>query len=575
MHKILSIPIQKLFVVALILKVVSSGIGWYIRDPRVFGAGIPLLVMVSYIIIGVKRDDNTVSDEKFADSCYYLGFIFTITSIIFSLFDLPNIGTQMSLIATRFGTAMASTVLGLAVRVYLVTFREDVEDAVQAAEEGVIDASHRLREQLTIILEKFRDFEAQVHDATSLSIAKVNVGVEELTRSYGQKLAQFFEQLSAENTKAFKASQTDVHEASLRLSRSVDGYANEMKKNLQSIEGRVVHFAEVVTRRLEKTTFPDDYFAQRLAEPLSQLGQSTTGIAETVTGAARDINQALETVRVTFAAMRAHAGDVESMFERVAQLTTTQETLLAGSQAQVDTLSTLNSTLHATQEGLGTMSRDVVSQKDVLASCARALTEQTSCMEGIVATLCSLDTSLSTATKDMHLQQAALATASKGAAEQTAAFGEVNHRITGLTDALGQVAVSIGQNSKDMLDLAQHVTDDSAKAQLTRTTTLDAAERIETATHELPLVKEAVQAMSEKLGGLLLEMRGFAAEVTALVTIVTTRETPEPDLPAGRFGGANGHANGHPNGSAIEAPVRRLEGGSPAVHQPVGDASRT
>lgn len=569
MRKIFSIPIQKLFLVTLVLKVTSSGIGWYIHDPWVFGLAIPLTIMLSYIIVGWKRVDSTVSDEKFADSCYYIGFIFTITSIIFCLLDLPNIGTRMSLIAVRFGAAMVSTVFGLVVRVYWVSFRENLDDAAQAAEEGVIDASHRLREQLTIVLEKFRDFESQVDDATSLSIAKVSVGVEELTKSYGLKLAQFFEQLSAENTKAFKASQHDVNAASRRLSNSVDGYSNEMKANIQSIESKVVHFAEVVTRRLETTTFPDDYFVQRLAEPLSKLGQSATGIAEQVNGAARDINQALETVRSTFSAMRARAGDVESVFERVEQLATTQEALLTGSQAQVNTLSTLNSTLRATQEGFGTVSRDVVSQKDVLASCARALTEQTEGMERMVATLHSLDTALTTASNDMRLQQKTLATAPDGVAEQSAALAQVNHNMTGMTDALGQVASAIGHNSKGLVDLAQHVATDSAKAQLTGTTTLDAAQRIETATHELPLVREAVHAMSEHLGGLVLEMRGFAAEVTALVTKVTARETRESDLSAGQLAGG---ANGHANGSAVDTPAWRVDR-SPAAHLLVIDAS--
>src|SRR5205085_699535 len=114
------IPVQKLFIATILLKITSSGIGWYL-DPQwakwSFGLAFPLLIMAAYVWLGLNRRDGDVPDEKFADSCYYLGFIFTITSIIFSLFDLPNIGTKMQDIAVRFGAAMVSTVAGLVVRV--------------------------------------------------------------------------------------------------------------------------------------------------------------------------------------------------------------------------------------------------------------------------------------------------------------------------------------------------------------------------------------------------------------------------------------------------------------------------
>ena len=68
----------------------------------------------------------------------------------------------MSEIAVRFGVAMVGTVIGLAVRVYLVSFKQDLNDAVEAAENRVIDATYRLREQLTIALEKMREFDSRV-----------------------------------------------------------------------------------------------------------------------------------------------------------------------------------------------------------------------------------------------------------------------------------------------------------------------------------------------------------------------------------------------------------------------------
>jgi len=94
MQSLLAIRVQKLFLVTIILKVLSSLVGWLFQLQWTFGFIIPLAFMAAYVVLGLKRQDQEVSDEKFADSCYYLGFIFTISSIILSLFDLPNIGTS-------------------------------------------------------------------------------------------------------------------------------------------------------------------------------------------------------------------------------------------------------------------------------------------------------------------------------------------------------------------------------------------------------------------------------------------------------------------------------------------------
>ena len=183
MASILDIRVQKLFLIVLILKVGSSALGWYLQRPWSLGLVVPLALMGAYIFLGYFRRDTDVTDEKFADTCYYLGFIFTITSIIFCLLDLPSIGTRIQDIAVRFGAAMVSTVLGLAVRVYLVSFKKDVGDAIKDAEDAVLDATAKFTEQLKVALERLRDFESQVDIGARSTVERVNLQVESLAKT--------------------------------------------------------------------------------------------------------------------------------------------------------------------------------------------------------------------------------------------------------------------------------------------------------------------------------------------------------------------------------------------------------
>lgn len=345
MRSVLDIPVQKLFVVTIVLKVLSSGIGWRIGDPWGFGLAIPLAIMAGYILLGLKRRNSDVSDEKFADTCYYLGFIFTITSIIFSLFDLPSIGTKMSDIAVRFGAAMVSTVFGLVVRVYLVSFKQDTADAMAAVEDSVIEASNRFREHLTMAAEKLHEFEMQVDVATRGAVERVNLQMEALSKSYGEKLTEFFKELAAENKETSNKALDEVKAASQRLSQSVDGYSEALRTNLKSIEDKVTMFATAVTDRLKTTTFPDDYFARNLAQPVAHLREAAGAISVGVAAAADEVKQSAVVLSAALKSLRTKATNVENALDRVTQLAETQGHILAEADSQLNTLSELARTM--------------------------------------------------------------------------------------------------------------------------------------------------------------------------------------------------------------------------------------
>jgi hypothetical protein len=262
--------VQKLFVVALCLKIASSGFGWWLNDPWILGFAIPLLVMAAYVAFGLRRHESDVSDEKFADSCYYLGFIFTITSIVFSLFDLPQIGEKISLIAVRFGAAMLSTVAGLIVRVYLVNFREDPVEALRTAEESVLDAHGKLREQLVMALEKMQEFQSEVDVAAKGTVERVNIQLEGLSHAHGRKLQEFFEALAIQNQESNGSAYEAIRAASVRLSALINSYAESLENTLAKIDERIHSYSLAVTDRLRHPRMAEEIAPRRLGAKLSR-----------------------------------------------------------------------------------------------------------------------------------------------------------------------------------------------------------------------------------------------------------------------------------------------------------------
>ena len=92
----------------------------------IFGFWLPISAMFIYITFGHFKTKKSSLDERlnYGDSCYYLGFLFTIASIILSLYiiGVSNEEFNAADLAIRFAAAMVTTLLGMAIRVYLVTF---------------------------------------------------------------------------------------------------------------------------------------------------------------------------------------------------------------------------------------------------------------------------------------------------------------------------------------------------------------------------------------------------------------------------------------------------------------------
>ena len=120
----MKLQLKDAFIITLTLKIASAVAAWLFNAPWSLGFTVPLAFMIAYMVYGYRVTRKLARSDRlnYGDSCYYLGFLFTIASIILALFDIRSDGFDVGAIAVRFGAAMITTLLGMAMRVYLVTF---------------------------------------------------------------------------------------------------------------------------------------------------------------------------------------------------------------------------------------------------------------------------------------------------------------------------------------------------------------------------------------------------------------------------------------------------------------------
>lgn len=323
-----TLSIQKLFLITIVLKIASSLAGWWFGSPWLLGFAVPLVLMLGYIALGLYRFDDTVSDEKFADSCYYLGFIFTISSILIALVDIPSIAAKIGDISVRFGAAMVSTVLGLIVRVYLVNFRPEFQDSVRIAEDGLLDAVRGFRIHLDLAVEKLRDFQNVTSDAFKLTVGQADLAIRDAAADHARHFGALSEQLAAENRALLEDSATHMKAATQTLSNALYDYAQTLVQGTGKFEANAESFSEKLDARLRGMALPEEYFAERLNPAIAKLGIALAEAGGQVSAMVSEIRENGRTMATAFAGISEKTLATSQALDRV------RETVQSQAEAQ-------------------------------------------------------------------------------------------------------------------------------------------------------------------------------------------------------------------------------------------------
>lgn len=152
-----------------------------------------LAVMFGYAYLAAKQSRFRVRLDQAGDNAYYLGLLFTLTSMAFALYEFgvttdaagaglggagaggagsggagqTGLGqTGVDEIISNFGIALASTVAGIFLRVFLHQMRVDPADVENMTRIELSDASKRVRASLDTVYLDFGRFHSEVRQRT-------------------------------------------------------------------------------------------------------------------------------------------------------------------------------------------------------------------------------------------------------------------------------------------------------------------------------------------------------------------------------------------------------------------------
>ena len=243
----------------------------------------PIVTMVLYFLWYRDKSNLESQVEQFADSFYYMGFLFTLGALAISLIpwaiDSATINPEQ--VISKLGIALLTTIIGLGGRVYLTQFLVSEEEAIADIQKRLRDGSRSLAAELDLIVENF----AKVRKTASKQIEKMiedggdalRKALDEASDSMSTSLTTFEEGMSGLTSDLQTVSSTisEFQEGVASVSASTDTFKTKLDTT-SDIAGKYGEQFEASVEQLNR-------IGQKLEDHignLQSLGEATNTINE-------------------------------------------------------------------------------------------------------------------------------------------------------------------------------------------------------------------------------------------------------------------------------------------------------
>jgi ABC-type transporter Mla subunit MlaD len=175
-------PVVILFFICLVLGLAITTLALF-EDEMLKRIGLlgPVLATAAYPVVGLVRGDATrpAARERFADNCYYLGFIFTQAALFFAFLPATFLGRALESrdVLGFFGMALSAALTGLMARTILVQLGSSIPEAEDAVHQDVEEVARQVAERSREIVSRFQS----MADAAGEVTATMNSRLDQLT----------------------------------------------------------------------------------------------------------------------------------------------------------------------------------------------------------------------------------------------------------------------------------------------------------------------------------------------------------------------------------------------------------
>jgi hypothetical protein len=232
-----------------------------------------IMLMSVYVFFVTMVPATKLRTDVAADNVYYLGFLYTLTSLAIALsVDEPDA------ILANFGVAIVSTLIGIAARVGLNQLRIDPTDIEEASRLELADATRKVRTELEETVRQLVDFRnlslqvlAEGYEEVQKNVDSIShnilSSVQELVQESAKPLQELVEKTKTANDEAVNSIAT-VTKSNKALAKSNEDMIAKLEAVNSALDGLSNHYGD--------TGIIDDKIIRSVHEQLMRVQNQLT-----------------------------------------------------------------------------------------------------------------------------------------------------------------------------------------------------------------------------------------------------------------------------------------------------------
>jgi hypothetical protein len=256
---------------------------------------VPVGTMIAYALLISLARGLRLRDDQSGDNLYYMGFLFTLTSLGVSLYQFSATRAAEEIVQ-NFGIAIGSTIAGIGLRVIFNQMRRDPVEVEQRMRLELAEAARRVRRELDSSVVEFGYFRRTAQQSAADSFDHMTERFDDVVA----KLLASLEEVTAKLSVPVEAAARLLGDATGEVSRSMGATlaANAAQlsaetERLSSRVGAISGALDDVVTKLQSMQTPDSVYAGQL-EPLMQaLARAADRIAAHSDAQTKSVTDAL------------------------------------------------------------------------------------------------------------------------------------------------------------------------------------------------------------------------------------------------------------------------------------------
>ena len=266
---------------------------------------VPVLIMIAYALaLGLARLLR-LRDDQSGDNLYYMGFLFTLTSLAVSLYQFSSAGSAEQIVQ-NFGIAIGSTIAGITLRIFFNQMRRDPAEVEHAARLELADASRKVRRELESTVLEFGYFRRATQQSITDAVDEIDAVLKDARQRIVGQLQEFATDANKPLQDASKRSGDTIEELNARVLTTFELVATQLAEDgarLSDSTAAIVESIDAVVSKLTAMQTPEQVIEVKLNPMIQGLTRVVSTFSKNAEAQAISVNSNLRQTQALSSAM--------------------------------------------------------------------------------------------------------------------------------------------------------------------------------------------------------------------------------------------------------------------------------